>query len=456
VAIQAHNTYHGSDGIDAQLKGIGDKQVLQLSVGEDGIERSFCYLSDLLGKRVYSKDGKYMGNFNDIVAVLHEKRPEIRGFIVARRSSKLTLPIECIDLMNLAVLREVRLMQREPHLYQPSKKGFLVRQMLYDRQIVDVGGAKVERVNDIRIMFSNGRLFLVQVDVGFTGLVRRLGFERGVRWLAKTAGKEPKDNLIEWRFVQPLPETATGPISLSLRQEQIKQLHAGELADILEDLDRSERLSLVQSIGVEDAADVLKEADLSVQTSILRDLDTELAADILEEMEPAVAADIFEKLPTEAQESLLAAMEDEERAQIELLVQAAPESVASLMTVDFISCPESYTCSQALALLRQYADEIESITYVFCTNEELNLRGVVSLRNLILSEPSASLIEIMNQRLVTLGLDDDWDTAANLFLKLRFKALPVVDADNHMLGIVTFMHSFDELLPYYSKLAGRT
>ena len=430
--------------------------MLQLSVGEDGIERSFCYLSDLLGKRVYSKDGKYMGKFTDIVAVLHERRPEIRGFIIVKGRSKLSLPIESIDLMNLAALREVRLMQREPRPYEPSKKAFLVRQMLYDRQIVDVWGAKVERVNDIRIMFSNGRLFLVQVDVGFTGLVRRLGFERGVRLLAKTAGKDPRDHLIEWKYVQPLPETATGPISLSLRQEQIKQLHAGELADILEDLDRSERLSLVQSIGIEDAADVLNEADLSVQTSILRDLDAEVAADILQEMEPAVAADILEKLPSEAQESLLAAMEDEERAQIELLVQAAPESVASLMTVDFISCPESHTCSQALVLLKQYADEIESITYVYCTDDELNLRGVVSLRNLMLAEPSTSLMEIMNQRLVTLGLEDDWDTAANLFLKLRFKALPVVDTDNHMLGIVTFMHSFDELLPYYSKLAAKT
>lgn len=429
--------------------------MLKFSVGEDGVERAFCYLSDLLGKRIYSKDGEYLGKFHDVVALLHEKRPEVRGFAIARGSSRQSFFIESIDLMNLAALREVRLMQREPRPYQPSEKSFSVRKVLYDRQIVDVEGAKVERVNDIRIMFRNSRSFLVQVDVGFTGLARRLGFERELGWMAKITGRKVKDTLIEWRFVQPLPETATGPISISLRQEQIRQLHAGELADILEELDRGERISLVRSIGAEDAAEVLKEADLSVQTSILRDLDTELAADILEEMEPAVAADIFEKLPSEAQESILAAMEDEERAQIELLIHAAPDSVASLMTVDFISCSEMYTCAQALALLRQYADEIESITYVYCTDEALHLRGVVSLRNLILAKPTTTLAEIMNQRLVTLDLNDDWDAVANQFLKLRFRALPVVDEDGRMLGIVTFLHSFDELIPYYYRLASR-
>ncbi len=429
--------------------------MLQFSVGEDGIERTFCYLSDLLAKRIYSKDGKYMGKFHDLMAVLHERRPEIRGLVIARGKSRLSLPIESIDLMSLAALREVRLTHRAPQSYQPSEKSFSVRKVLYDRQIVDVEGAKVERVNDIRIMFHNGRLFLVEVDVGFTGLARRLGFESGVRWLGGMAGRRLQDRLIEWRFVQPLPETPTGPISISLRQQQLKQLHAGELADILEDLDRGERTSLVKTIGAEDAADVLEEAEINVQTSVLRDLDTELAADILEEMEPAVAADIFEKLPSETQQSILAAMEDEERAQIELLLHAPPESVASLMTVDFISCPETYTCAQALALLRQYADDIESITYVYCTDEVLHLRGVVSLRNLILAEPMTRLTEIMNQRLVTLSLDDDWDEVANQFLKLRFKALPVVDADSCMLGIVTFLHSFEELLPYYSKLASR-
>ena len=286
-----------------------------------------------------------------------------------------------------------------------------------------------------------------------TGLSRRMGFGKSLQWLAGIFGKQPKEEFIAWKFVQPLPERLPGPIQVMLRQEQIKRLHPGELADIIEELDRDERLALVQTIGAEDAADALEEAPIGVQTSILRDLHSDLAADILEEMEPAVAADVVDRLPDDAKESIMAAMEDEERAQLELLVQAEADTAASLMTVDFISCPETYTSAGALALLKQNADEIETITYVYCVDEASRLSGVLSLRDLILSEAHTVLSQIMNQRLATLSPDDDWETVANQFLKLRFKALPVVNEDRNMLGIVTFQHSFDELLSYYHRLA---
>jgi magnesium transporter len=149
----------------------------------------------------------------------------------------------------------------------------------------------------------------------------------------------------------------------------------------------------------------------------------------------------------------MAAMDDEERAQIEILIHAKEDSAASLMTVDFISCPDTHTVSQALELIRKYADEVESIAYVYCTDEEMHLTGVISLRDLILASPGEVLANVMNKRLITLSLDDDWDAIATQFMKLRFRALPVVDSEGRMLGIVTFLHSFDELLPYYSRLA---
>ena len=156
-------------------------------------------------------------------------------------------------------------------------------------------------MNDVRILFgATEHPCLDSVDVGFTGLTRRMGWETNLRrWLKSLLGRQLKDELIAWRFVQPLPENVSSPIRISLKQDQIKQLHAGELADIIEDLDRDERVSLVQSLSAEHAAEVLDEADLDVQTAILRDLDTELAADILEEMEPAAAVDVIDKLPAD-------------------------------------------------------------------------------------------------------------------------------------------------------------
>lgn len=431
----------------------GNPTMLQFTFSENGMEISSYYLSDILGKKVYSKDGKLLGKVSDIIANLDYKYPEIEGIELTKSSRKSYFSIQNLDLMELARLRKLAVEQDALYELQLGERHFFVKDLLYDRQIVDVNGAKVERVNDVRILHHTGRYYVSHVDVGFTGLNRRLGFEAGVRRLARVVGKDLKDELIDWKFVQVLPQTHTGPLAVNLRQEEIKSLHAGELADILEELDRDERISLVQSIGAEDAAEALEEAHINVQASILRDLDSEFAADILEEMEPAVAADVIDRLPEEVQQSIMAAMDDEERAQIEILIHAKEDSAASLMTVDFISCPDASTVSEALELIRKYADEVDSITYVYCTDEEMHLRGVVSLRDLILSPPETVLADIMNKRLVTLSLDDDWDAVATQFMKLRFRALPVVDREGRMLGIVTFLHSFDELLPYYSRLA---
>jgi magnesium transporter len=427
--------------------------MVQAATGANGVEKTFCFLSEVLGKKIFGPERKLLGKVTDVVATLTDKYPEIEGFVVAQHGESIFLPALSRDFIKLARGKSITLLEAKAVSFQRGERQFLVRDCLYDKQIVDVNGAKVERVNDVQILVYAEKPFLVHVDVGFSGLTRRLGVEGGVRSLAKVFGHQVKDELIGWKFVQPLPEGAVGPLQVTLRQEEMKQLHAGELADIIEELDRDERLALVRSIGPEEAADALEETDIKVQMAILRDLDTELAADILEEMEPAVAADVIEELPADAQQSIMAAMEDEEREQLERLSQAEDESAASLMTVDFVTCPETFAAEQALKRVRDQAREIEHISYVYCVADKSVLSGVVSLRDLILAERSTVLSEIMHRRLAILKREDDWGVVADQFWKYRFKALPVVDEVGRMEGVVTFRHSFEELLVHYQKLA---
>ena len=419
----------------------------------NGAQMTFCFLSDLLGKKVYGGDGKLLGKVNDLVASFSDRYPEVDGVVIRKKQKRTYIPIGAEDMINLAQSKSME-SKASPHFdFKLSAHQFFVKDTLYDKQIVDVNGAKVERVNDVHFLIYSGKPFLVHVDVGFSGLSRRLGFENSFRSIAKLFGKPFKDELISWKFVQPLPEGITAPVQVMLNQEQFRQLHAGELADIIEELDRDERIALVKTIGAEDAAEALEEADIGVQTSIIRDLDSELAADILEEMEPAAAADVMDKLPAEAQQSIMEAMEDEERAQIELLAQAEENSAASIMTVEYISCRQNQTVEEALTLIKRNADEVESIAYVYCLDDKERLCGVVSIRDLILADSTTPIHSIMHKRLAMLHSQDDWETVADNFMKFRFQALPVVDPDGRMHGIVTFKHSFDELLPYYYKMA---
>lgn len=413
---------------------------------------AFVHLSRLLGRRLRSADGRFAGRLSDLVAGMTERFPEVEAAVVATRTGSVFLPLGP-GLLE-AILTGRPFEGVEPVVLDIAPPRFLMRRSLLDRQVVDVQGAKVVRVNDIHLLVHGSRMVLVHVDIGFTGLVRRLGIEKGVRALARLLHREPQDELVSWKYVQPLTtSTGTTLVRLSLRNEQLRRLHPAELADIMEDLDPGERLALVRTMDPVHLADAMEEVEETVQAAIIGDLDTGLAADILEEMEPAAAADVVEMLPEVTQQRVMAAMEDEEREQLERLSVAEEDTAASLMTVEFVSCPEEATAGEALEAVKSALDEIRFISYVYCTDRSGRLSGVVSLRRLLKMPPDSPLAQVVTNRLTTLSPGDGFDETADLFFKFRLLAIPVTDSEGRIEGVVTFEHSFDELLPYYRKLA---
>lgn len=416
------------------------------------IPGTFVYLSRLLGRRLKSADGRFAGRLADLVAGMTERFPEVEAVVAATRTGRIVLPFSP-GLLE-AILTGRPFDDTEPGGFEIVPPRFLIRRSLLDRQVVDVQGAKVVRVNDIHLLVHGSRMILVHVDIGFSGLVRRLGVEKGYRALAGLMRREPREELVSWKFVQPLTtSTGTTLVKLSLRNEQLRRLHPAELADIMEDLDPGERLALVRTMDPAHLADAMEEVEEAVQAAIIGDLDTGLAADILEEMEPAAAADVVEMLPEVTQQRVMAAMEEEEREQLERLSVAEEDTAASLMTVEFVSCPEEATAGEALEAVRSALDEVRFINYVYCTDRSGRLSGVVSLRRLLKTPADSPLARIITTRLTTLAPGDGFDETADLFFKFRLQAIPVTDAEGRIEGVVTFEHSFDELLPFYRKLA---
>lgn len=413
---------------------------------------TFVFLSRILGRRLKSADGRFAGRLADLVAGMTERFPEIESAVVATRAGRIGLPLTP-GLLE-AVLTGRPFDDAEPVELEIAPPRFLIRRSLMDRQVVDVQGAKVVRVNDVHLLIHGSRMILVHVDIGFTGLVRRLGVEKGFRALAGMLNRELRDELVSWKFVQPLTtSTGTTLVKLSLRNEELRRLHPAELADIMEELDPGERLALVRTMDPAHLADAMEEVEEAVQAAIIGDLDTGLAADILEEMEPAAAADVVEMLPEVTQQRVMAAMEDEEREQLERLSVAEEDTAASLMTVEFVSCREDATAGEALEAVRSALDEVRFINYVYCTDSSGRLSGVVSLRRLLKTPADSTLAQMMNTRLTTLAPGDGFGETADLFFKFRLQAIPVTDAEGRMEGVVTFEHSFDELLPFYRKLS---
>ena len=395
-----------------------------------------------------------MGRVWDVVATLGELYPQVRGVVLRHRDTAVLYPARYEDYYTL--LKRGYLVVDE-QLIRPLELGpedVSLRELLWDKQIVDVEGAKVVRVNDIQLLIGE-RQWLVHVDVGFSGLLRRLGWESYVKPFATAFRRPIQDDLISWKFVQPVASESgrVAPIRLTVGAQKLADLHPGELADILEDLDHQQRQVMMAALDAETAAEVLEETDEDVQKSVIEGMDEELAADILEEMEPAAAADILANIDEESSADILEAFEGaEEKAELQELMTYSDDTAGSLMTTDFIEIGANKTVGEAMEAVKASAQEIESIYYVYVHDDDDKLIGAISWRHLMTTDPHLQLGNVLQPRLVTLSLHADWTEIADLFLRYNFLYLPVVDENGVLRGVISFKHAFDQLLPHLYRV----
>ncbi len=413
------------------------------------------YLSSLLFVKVVSADGSVLGKSRDFEVNLDQPLPEITNLVYGSLFRSTNRWVVGWDNVASVSTRKIVLKPNpnptrfvsEPDL---SATRISLRDFLLDKQIVDVYGAKVVRVNDLQFVLSDNKLKLVQVDVGVRGLMRRLGFEgpvfRFCKWFFDYTLKE---QFIHWQYVQPLGDPDR--LKLQIPQSKLADLHPADLADIMEDMDVHERAAVVQSLDDEVLADALEEMDPKVQVSIVRALEPEKAADILEEMSPDEAADLIADLPKETADDILDEMEDEYQERVKGLLAHEEDEAGGLMTNRFLVVDPNQTIVDALAHIRQNADDVDVIYYVYILDSESHLLGVVNLRELLSNEIFTPVERIMTTRLMTAKIDDDASTLADMFGKYGFRAIPVTDEENHMKGVIRFKTILEIVAPHLGK-----
>ena len=409
----------------------------------------FIYLSRIIGRRARSRELKTpMGSVYDVVATVGDMYPRLRGIVLHNRKTYAFYPADRSDYNELTNRKRLTVDERRIEPVEWNPNDISLRDLLWDKQIVDVEGAKVERVNDVHLLISD-RQWLVHVDVGYKGLLRRLGWLQLIQTLCTLLRIPLKDELISWKFVQPVSsEGDLGPVRLKVSSEHMKQLHPGELADILEELDKLERQAILEAIDDETAAEALEETNDETVRAIFENLSTERAADILEEMEPSKAADVLSALSGDISSVIIEEIEQEAKEELQELIAYPEKTAGSMMTTDFLEIDSEVTATEALAEITRAADEVEALYYAYVHDSEGCLKGAISLRHLLGAKPEAKVGEMLQPRLVSVQPDTPSSEIAELFLRYTFLALPVVDEENHMKGVVSLKHAFDELMPY--------
>ncbi len=414
------------------------------------------YLSQIIGKPVYDATGEAFDTIADLV-IYHgtEKFPKITGVLLSGDRSRVAIiPWDAVAEFSPAGIRlKVERRYLAPRPLQPDE--ILLREDIMDCQVVDINDIKVVRVNDVELRQVGNEVRVVGADVGTRALLRRLGLEPLVSAVLDRLGRPLPSRVIPWNLVAVLGGTMT-PLRLSISREKLKDIHPADLAELLAELDRDERVEVMTALSEDRAADVLEEAEPDLQAAVIRELPSERASEILEEMAPDEAADVLGGLPEQRAEELMALMGQEKAAEVSRLLQYAPGTAAGTMTTEFIALPETMTVEEVLARLRETKPSDETIYYLYVVDDRGRLVGVLSIRSLVTAAPETRVSHIMRTDVFYVRPDASIEDVAGALVKYDLLAIPVVEDDGRLVGIVTVDHVIDLLLERYGprKLGG--
>ncbi len=403
------------------------------------------FFSQVKGKPIHDSEGRRVGELRDLALRWDGVTPRVTGIKFAKRLQK-HIPVEQVEEMSLEGLRLTGPLREEELLpLQPNE--IYIGKWLMDKQIIDLKGTKVVRVNDIKLywLMSGERRYIVPaaVDIGLRGLARRLGLE--------FLFKRRENHFVWWHFIQHLEEK-TADLKLIQERAQLDQLHPADLADLIEDLDYKKRTDFIEDLDVETAAEAFAEMELDTQVEILEHLDKRQASTLLQEMPPDEAADLLGELPEERSDELLNLMEPSEAQEVRELMDYREGTAGALMTPEYIGLPPESTAAGAISELRRLAPEAETIYYLYILKEDKTLIGVVSLRELLIGDPEAKLEEIMQTRVILVYPQDSEEKVADLLNKYGLLAIPVVTPGHKMLGIITVDDVLEILIPHRGGL----
>ena len=402
------------------------------------------FLSQILKTPIIDASGARVGRPVDLIASQKERFPLISALQVEIRGERHLIPWSVVDSFGDAISLTRNANDLPEHVMEPDE--ILVRRSIMDKQIVDVHNLRVVRVNDINLAPTNGNLRLIGVDASSRGILRQIGMEKLGSSLARFFHLTLHSHLISWADVD-MVDAETDRLRLNVEVDRIHRLHPADIASIIDQLDPKERAEVLEGMDAERAADVIADMEPEAQAQVINSMEEERASDILEEMEPDEAADVLGDLTKEKSDDLLSRMDQDDREEVEELLLYEDESAGGLMTNEYIALKQAMTVDETISYLRETGPDAETIYYLYVVDAEEHLTGVLSLRELIVKKGNVLVEEIMHTSVLHAHTHDSPEIVAQVIARYDLLALPVVDEEGRLVGIVTVDDVVDRYLP---------
>jgi CBS domain-containing protein/sporulation protein YlmC with PRC-barrel domain len=409
------------------------------------------YLSGITGKEVFGADGDAIGVIRDLLvnAVPSGQNDPNQQLITGIKlkigketkfySFKTFRVVKARELINVTCSDLIELSNDE------VINGLLLVENILDKQIVDLNGRKLVRVNDVRLATLPAGTFAVAVDIGIEGLLRRIGISIPIKKILSLSRINIPAKYILWDDVQAI-DFSNLNIKLSKSFAKLHTLHPSDLADILEDLGKKSSMSVFSSLDEEKAADVLEELESRAQVHMVENLPVDKMADVLEKMPADEVADILDELEDDKAEMLLNEMEAESSKEVRELLEYEDDMVGSLMTTDYLSFTADLTVAEVLVEMRAKKPEAVELYNLFVVEQNDELIGNFNLRDLVVAEPLLTVNQIMKSKPVYLFDKQKVSAIAEIISKYNLLAVPVVDETFQLLGMVVIDDIVEDLI----------
>lgn len=411
----------------------------------------FIFLSELLRRPIRDPEGNKLATLYDIIIKIPDNYPDVVGFVIRRKRDSV---LYVVDSTSVEIGSDFGIVCKgcnpiSLRNYDMTQK-LRANADIIGQKMIDVRNKKVIRVYDLHLMKVDSGLKVAHVDISLAGNLRMYIGSRFLKILSLGGliSSLIKENLISLRYLSAIPtKNGSSKLSSAFQSSEISKMHPAEIADIIEELDRYEQEALFKSLEKDVAAETLSEVeDVDIQKNLLESVGKEKAADLLEEMPPDEAADILQEIGEEEAQDIINKMENEDAKIVQELIKHEENTAGGLMTTEFLTVPEDMTSQEAIDYLRENAREAEAIYYLYVVDKNNRLKGTISLRRLITSDKDTPISQLMTRNPVYVFVDDGVEKIAKVVSKYNLIAIPVVDKDRRIKGVITLDDLFEVVI----------
>ena len=295
------------------------------------------------------------------------------------------------------------------------------------------------RANDLQLVLRNAKLVVTAVDSSRYGRWRRMGFRKTAD--VRQAADETHKDMIPWTLVQPLPPNMTafkGEVKLKILKEKLAEMQPADVADILEELDNYQRVIVFNQLETEHASDTLEEIDPNVQRDLVSSLQKDRVAELINQMTSGQAADLLSALPHDETETLMSKINKDLAVKVRSILEKVEEKAINYATARFIRVPGDKTTDEIQNDYPRLAKGKMVVMYFYVVDEHDKLLGVLDIKELLEAPDEAFLKDVMITNIIALGPESTLKEAADMFARYDFRAIPVVDESEKIIGVVPY------------------